>query len=36
VFDFQKSVEARQTRGGTGPAAVRAQIDRARAALAGM
>jgi argininosuccinate lyase len=35
VFDFRKSVEARQTRGGTAPSAVRAQIQRARAVLAG-
>jgi argininosuccinate lyase len=35
VFDFQKSVEARQATGGTAPPAVRAQIERARALLAG-
>jgi argininosuccinate lyase len=35
VFDYQKSVEARQTRGGTAPAAVREQIARARALLVG-
>jgi argininosuccinate lyase len=34
VFDFQRSVEARQAEGGTAPAAVRAQIARARALLA--
>jgi len=30
VFDFRRSVEARDTEGGTAPAAVRAQIERAR------
>jgi len=34
VFDFQRSVEARATEGGTAPAAVRAQIERAKALLA--
>jgi argininosuccinate lyase len=33
VFDFQRSVDARSVRGGTGVAAVRAQIERAKAAL---
>jgi len=30
VFDFRRSVEARDTEGGTAPKAVRAQIERAR------
>jgi len=34
VFDFQRSVEARDTEGGTAPAAVQIQIERARAVLA--
>ncbi|HEC33953.1 MAG TPA: argininosuccinate lyase [Chloroflexi bacterium] len=34
VFDFRRSVEARNTEGGTAPAAVRAQIERARELLA--
>jgi argininosuccinate lyase len=34
VFDFQSSVEARDTEGGTAPTAVHAQIDRARELLA--
>jgi argininosuccinate lyase len=33
VFDFGRSVEARNTEGSTAPAAVRAQIERARQAL---
>jgi argininosuccinate lyase len=33
VFQFQRSVEARDVRGGTAPQAVRAQISRARALL---
>lgn len=33
VFDFQRSVEARDTEGGTAPAAVRLQIKRARRLL---
>lgn len=33
VFDFRRSVEMRQARGGTAPGAVRAQIQRARAIL---
>ena len=33
VFDFQRSVETRSAEGGTAPAAVRAQIERARALL---
>jgi argininosuccinate lyase len=34
VFDFQRSVEARDTEGGTAPTAVRTQIERARELLA--
>jgi argininosuccinate lyase len=34
VFDFQRSVEARDTEGGTAPTAVQIQIERARAVLA--
>ncbi len=34
VFDFHRSVEARNVKGGTAPAAVRAQIKTARALLA--
>lgn len=34
VFDFQRSVEVRDTQGGTAPAAVHAQIKRARKLLA--
>ncbi|NIO72192.1 MAG: argininosuccinate lyase [Anaerolineae bacterium] len=34
VFDFRRSVEARDTEGGTAPDAVRAQIERAEALLA--
>jgi len=34
VFDFQRSVEARDTEGGTAPTAVQIQIERARAILA--
>jgi argininosuccinate lyase len=34
VFDFRRSVEVRDTEGGTAPAAVRAQIERAKALLA--
>jgi argininosuccinate lyase len=34
VFDFQRSVEARDTEGGTAPSAVRAQIKRAKVLLA--
>jgi argininosuccinate lyase len=34
VFDFQRSVEARDTEGGTAPTAVRAQIERARSVIA--
>jgi len=34
VFDFQRSVEARDTEGGTAPTAVRVQIKRARRLLA--
>jgi argininosuccinate lyase len=34
VFDFQRSVEARDTEGGTAPTAVRAQIEQARELLA--
>jgi len=34
VFDFQRSVEARDTEGGTAPRAVRAQIEQAQALLA--
>jgi argininosuccinate lyase len=30
VFDFQRSVEARDTEGGTAPDVVRVQIQRAR------
>ncbi len=33
VFDFRRSVEARDTEGGTAPEAVRAQIERARRAM---
>ena len=33
VFDFRRSVEARNVRGGTGSAAVRQQIERAALAL---
>ena len=33
VFDFERSVEARAAEGGTAPAAVRAQIERAREVL---
>jgi argininosuccinate lyase len=33
VFDFRRSVEARDVEGGTAPKAVRAQIERARALL---
>ncbi|MDY7078714.1 MAG: argininosuccinate lyase [Chloroflexota bacterium] len=33
VFDFRRSVEARAAEGGTAPAAVRAQIERARRAM---
>jgi argininosuccinate lyase len=33
VFDFQRSVEARASQGGTAPSAVRSQISRARALL---
>jgi len=33
VFDFQRSVEARSSEGGTAPSAVRTQISRARALL---
>jgi len=33
VFDFQRSVEARDAEGGTAPMAVRTQIERARALL---
>lgn len=33
VFDFRRSVEARDTEGGTAPAAVRAQIKRAKTLL---
>ncbi|MCK4315741.1 MAG: argininosuccinate lyase, partial [Anaerolineae bacterium] len=33
VFDFQRSVEARETEGGTAPVAVRVQIERARELL---
>jgi argininosuccinate lyase len=33
VFQFQRSVEARDVQGGTAPEAVRAQIDKARALL---
>jgi argininosuccinate lyase len=36
VLSFQRSVEARDTEGGTAPAAVRAQIERARSLLAGV
>ncbi len=35
VFDFERSVAARAAEGGTAPAAVRAQIERAREALGG-
>lgn len=35
VFDFRRSVEMRQARGGTAPDAVQAQIRRARGMLAG-
>jgi argininosuccinate lyase len=34
VFDFQRSVEARDTEGGTAPTAVQTQIERARTILA--
>ena len=34
VFDFRRSVEARSVEGGTAPAAVRAQIERAKEAMA--
>jgi argininosuccinate lyase len=34
VLDFQRSVEARDTEGGTAPKAVRAQIERAKTVLA--
>ncbi|MFB0538350.1 MAG: argininosuccinate lyase [Anaerolineae bacterium] len=34
VFDFQRSVEARDTEGGTAPSAVRTQIKRAKVLLA--
>jgi argininosuccinate lyase len=34
VFDFRRSLEARDVEGGTAPAAVHAQIERARALLA--
>jgi argininosuccinate lyase len=34
VFDFQRSVEARDTEGGTAPTAVQIQIERARTILA--
>ena len=33
VFDFERSVEARDVEGGTAPAAVRVQVERARALL---
>jgi argininosuccinate lyase len=33
VFDFRRSVEARETEGGTAPAAVRVQIERAKKAM---
>jgi argininosuccinate lyase len=36
IFDFQQSVEARDTEGGTAPVAVRAQIEQARELLAQM
>jgi len=36
ALNFQRSVEARDTEGGTAPAAVRAQIERARSLLAGV
>ncbi len=34
VFDFQRSLKAREIRGGTGPMAVREQIERAKQAMA--
>ena len=34
AFDFQRSVEARDVEGGTAPATVRAQIERAKELLA--
>jgi len=34
VFDFRRSIEARDTEGGTAPAAVRVQIERTRELLA--